>query len=229
MNWVIGNLDTIAGLSLTHIALSVPPIVLGFLISLPFGWLAARYRGTRGVILTVLGLLYTIPSLALFIFMPVVLGTGYLNPLNVVVALTIYAIALMVRSVSDGLTSVDRDVVGSATAMGYSTWRRFWTVEFPLAGPVMLAGLRVVSVSTVSLVSIGSAIGVSSLGNLFLDGLRRNIPEEVWSGIAATLLIALVFDVVLVMLGRLLMPWTRGQRATNRRRTERAVLTAVTE
>ncbi|CAN5318158.1 ABC transporter permease subunit [soil metagenome] len=228
MNWVTDNIGLIWSLALDHIALAVPPIILGFLLSIPLGWLANRYHASRGVLLTVTGLLYTIPSLPLFIALPAVLGTGILDPVNVVVGLTIYAVALMVRSVADALAAVDPGIRQAATAMGYSTWGRFWHVEFPLAGPVFLAGLRVVSVSTVSLVSIGSVIGVSSLGYLFLNGLQRDIIAEVASGIVATLVIAVVFDIILVLLGRVLMPWNRGDSPTGKRARERAVVGAVT-
>ena len=228
MNWVTNNLGLIWGLSLDHIALAAPPIILGLIISIPIGWLANRYHASRGVLLTVSGLLYTIPSLPLFIALPALLGTGILDPVNVIVGLTIYAVALMVRSVADALAAVDPGVTQAATAMGYSTWGRFWRVEFPLAGPVLLAGLRVVSVSTVSLVSIGSVIGVSSLGYLFLNGLQRNIVAEVASGIVATLVIAVVFDIVLVLAGRMLMPWNRADRKASAKARERAVDGAVT-
>ncbi|UFS60770.1 ABC transporter permease [Subtercola endophyticus] len=213
MNWVVNNFGLIWSLTLVQVTLAIPPIILGFVISLPLGWLANRFRLTRGALLTISGLLYTIPSLPLFIALPAIIGTGILDPINVVVGLTIYAVALMVRQTADALASVDPDTKQAATAMGFSGWSRFWKVEFPLAGPVLLAGLRVVSVSTVSLVSIGSVIGVTSLGYLFLNGLQRDIPGEVISGIVATLVIAIVFDFILVGIGRLLMPWTRADRS----------------
>jgi osmoprotectant transport system permease protein len=212
VNWVSSNLDLVWELTLAHIALSVPPIVVGFLLSVPIGWIANRFRLTRGTILVVLGLLYTIPSLPLFIFMPLILGTPLLSSLNVSVALTIYAVALMVRTAADGLASVDKDVLQAASAMGYSGWQRFWRVELPLSGPVLLAGLRVVSASTVSLATIGSVVGVTSLGYLFINGFQRNIPAEVVSGIVAVLLIAVVFDLLLVLLGRVALPWSRRER-----------------
>jgi osmoprotectant transport system permease protein len=115
----------------------------------------------------------------------------------------------MVRTTADALASVPKDVLQSATAMGYSSWQRFWRVELPLAGPVLLAGVRVVSVSTISLVSIGSVIGVSSLGYLFLDSFNRDFPTEALIGIVAIMIIALVFDFALVLLGRALLPWAR--------------------
>lgn len=226
MSWFLSNIELVWELVRAHIALSVPPILIGFLISIPIGWLANRYRVTRGVILVVLGLLYTIPSIPLFIFMPIFLGTPLLSPVNVVVALTLYAIALMVRSAADGLASVDKDTLLAASAMGYSGWQRFWRVELPLSGPVLLAGLRVVSASTVSLATLGVIIGVQSLGYLFTNGFQRNIPAEVVTGILATLLIAVVFDLLLVLLGRVLLPWSTRERVRARAPKRSASLVA---
>ncbi|WP_166980104.1 ABC transporter permease [Paramicrobacterium fandaimingii] len=218
MSWVVANFAQIWELTLTHVGLSVPPIVLGFILSVPLGWVAHRYAVSRSILLTVSGLLYTIPSLSLFLVLPAILGTTQLDPANVVVAMTIYAIALMVRSAADGFSSVEPSVRQSATAVGYSGWGRFWAVELPLAGPVLVAGMRVVSASTVSLISVGSLIGVSSLGYLFIDGLNRQFPTEILAGIVATIVIAVVFDVALVLIGRLLMPWTRSGAQVKRRR-----------
>ena len=209
MNWILQNLDLIGELTLAHLAIALPAIALSYAIAIPFGWLANRFRWSRGVVLTVLGLLYAIPSLPLFIALPVIIGTGLRDPINVVIALTIYGIALMVRATADGLSAVDGQVVGAATAIGFSGWTRFWRVELPLAGPVLLAGIRVVSVSTVSLTTVAAVLGVKSLGLLFTDGLQRNIPEEVLSGMVMTIIIALVLDVLLVAIGRFLMPWAR--------------------
>lgn len=218
MTWLWANLGLIWQLMLDHIALSVPPIVLGFLLALPIGWVANRHQASRGVLLSIGGVLYAIPSLPLFVMMPLILGTKILDPLNVVVALSIYALALMVRVASDALASVDTDVIASSTAIGYSDWSRFWRVELPLAGPVLLAGLRVVSVSTVSLVSVGAIVGVNSVGFLFLNGFQRGFPEEILIGIIASVLIAFVFDVALVLAGRALMPWAPVLRSVEHRR-----------
>jgi osmoprotectant transport system permease protein len=220
VNWVVDNLDLIWELTLVHLRQSVIAIVLGFLVSLPLGWLAWRYRGARGGILTVTGLLYTIPSLALLPILPVVLGTPIFSEVNLILALTIYAIALMVRSVADGLDSVDPAVRLSATAMGYGAGRRFWAVDFPLAGPVILAGLRVTAVSTIALATVGALIGVTNLGYLFTNGSQRRIIPEVLAGIIAVVVIALVIDGLLIAAGRVMMPWSRAQR----RRARRAAL-----
>lgn len=216
MTWVLNNLDLILQLTLQHIRLSIIPIVLGFVIALPLGWVAYRYRLTRGLVLTLVGLLYTIPSLALFVILPPLLGTRILSEANVLIALTIYAVAIMTRSVAEALASVDGGVTQAATAMGYSAWGRFMTVDLPLAGPVLLAGLRVVAVSTVSLLTVGIVVGVQSLGYLFTNGFQRQIIEQVLAGVVMTVLIALMFDAILVLLGRWLMPWARLSQSPRR-------------
>jgi osmoprotectant transport system permease protein len=211
VNWVWVNLDLVAGRTLDHLVLTVPPIILTFLIAVPLGTIAHRYRATRGVILTAGGLLYAVPSLPLFIMLPAIVGTSIRSPLNLIIALTLYGIALMVRVVADALASVDTGVRQSAIGVGFSPGSVFWRVDLPLAGPVLLAGMRVVAVSTVSLATVGAVIGVQSLGSLFTDGFQRGIQEEIVAGIVATVLLAVLFDAALVGLGRLLMPWQRVQ------------------
>ncbi|MDQ1527407.1 MAG: osmoprotectant transport system permease protein [Microbacteriaceae bacterium] len=216
MNWLFNNLDVIGSAIVAHLATALPAIVLSFVLSIPIGWLANRFRWSRGFLLTVCALLYAIPSLPLFILLPLVIGTGLRDSINVVISMTIYGIALMARSTADGLASVDADVRQSATAMGFSPWSRFWRVELPLAGPVLLAGLRVVSVSTISLTTVGAVLGIESLGSLFTDGFQRNIPLEILTGIVLTIAMALVIDLLIVLLGRALMPWTRPVSAHSR-------------
>ncbi|GAA0482489.1 ABC transporter permease [Microbacterium aurantiacum] len=217
MTWVLNNLDLIWELTVVHLRQSVIAIILGFLVAVPIGWVAWRFTRLRGSILTVTGLLYTIPSLALLPILPVVLGTLYRSELNLIFALTIYAVALMVRSVADGLDAVDPAVRLSATAMGYGTVRRFFAVDFPLAGPVILAGLRVTAVSTIAVATVGALVGITNLGYLFTNGLQRRIIAEVVAGIIAVVLIAVIIDLVLVAAGRIAMPWTRAQRRRARR------------
>jgi osmoprotectant transport system permease protein len=209
MVWLWQNLELVLGLTLDHARLSVVPVLVSLIASIPLGWLASQNRVLRTVLLTVGGILFTIPSLALFASLPAILGTRILDESNVVVALCIYGVAVMVRGSADAFASVPRDVIGSSTAIGYSRWGRFWAVELPLAGPVLLASIRVVSVTTVSLLSVGSVIGVTTLGYLFLDGYQRSFPTEVVIGIIFIVIIALLFDLVLVLLGRVLLPWTR--------------------
>jgi osmoprotectant transport system permease protein len=207
MTWAWDNRDHILDLTLTHAWLSAVPVVLGFAIALPIGWYASRHPRLRSPLLGVGSVLYSIPSLPLFVILPGVLGTGFLSPINVVVALTIYAAAIMVRSSTDAFTSVSPVVLDAAEATGYSARQRGLAVELPLAGPVLLAGLRVISVSTVSLVSVGALIGVSSLGSFFTDGFRRSFTTEIVVGVIGIVVLALVFDTLLVLAGRVLMPW----------------------
>jgi osmoprotectant transport system permease protein len=219
VTWVWSNLDLIWERTLQHLVLSVPPIILSFVIALPLGWLANRYRPSRGIILTLGGLLYAIPSLPLLVVLPFIVGVMLRSQANMIIALTLYGIALMVRVVADALDSVDPEIRQSATAVGFSRWTEFWQVQLPLAGPVLLAGMRVVTVSTVSLVTVGAVIGVASLGSLFTDGFQRNIQAEIISGLVATVALALLLDAGLVLLGRLLMPWTRSSRISPERST----------
>lgn len=210
MQWFIENFDYVLSLALQHLSLALVPLVLGLVISVPLGQLARQNRAFRGFILTASSILYTVPSLALFIMLPVILGTRILDPVNVVVALTIYAVALLVRSTIDAFDSVDADTRQAAVAMGYKPLSRFLTVDLPLSLPVLFAGLRVVSVSNISLVSVAALLGVGNLGILFTNGLQRNFVTEIVVGIVAILFLALVMDVLLVLLERVLTPWTRA-------------------
>lgn len=228
MTWLWENLELVLGLAGDHARLSVIPILVSLIAAVPLGWLATLHPAARSVILFVSGAAFTIPSLALFIVLPAVLGTRILDELNVVVALSIYGVAVMARGAADAFASVPQDVMNSSTAVGYSRAGRFWTVELPLAGPVILASLRVVAVSTISLLTVGSLIGVQSLGYLFLNGYQRTFPTEVVIGIVAVMLLAVIFDQVLVLVGRVLLPWTRVQSRAERRRLSR-VASEVTQ
>jgi osmoprotectant transport system permease protein len=212
MKWVTQNLDLIWELTLIHVRHSVLPLVLAVLVSVPLGYLAWRYRSLRGLIITGTGLLFTVPSLALLFLLPLVLGISALSEINLLLALTIYAIALLVRAVVDGLDSVDFDTRVAATALGYRPVQRLLKVEFPLAGSVFLAGLRVAAVSTIALATVGILVGVNNLGYLFTNGLQRRIPGELLAGLVAVALIAIVVDVLLMLAGRWLMPWRLPQK-----------------
>jgi osmoprotectant transport system permease protein len=207
--WIGRNLDLISTRILEHLALTAPAIVIGFVLSIPLGYWASRSRVARSVLLSVGGILYTIPSIALLVLVPVTLGLTILNPLNLVFALSIYSLAIMVRSAADAFASVSAEVRASATATGFSGVQRFFVVELPLAGPVLLAGVRVVSVSTVSLASVGALIGIEQLGSFFTDAFQRQFLTEAIVGIASILLIAAVFDVILTRIARVLLPWDR--------------------
>lgn len=210
MEWFLSNTGMVLERAGQHLVLALVPMVLGLVISIPLAQLARVHPALRSVVLTASSLLYTIPSLALFIILPPLLGTRILDPLNVIVALTIYAVALLVRAALDAFDSVAEDLRQAAIAMGYKPGRRFFDIDLPLSLPVLFAGLRVVSVSNISLVSVAALLGVGNLGMLFTDGLQRNFVTEVVVGIVAILILALLMDAVLVVLERLLTPWTRA-------------------
>ena len=210
MDWFLANSPMVFERAGQHLVLALVPMVLGLLISIPLAQVSRRHSALRQLVGTVSSLLYTIPSLALFIILPPLLGTRILDPLNVIVALTIYAVALLVRAAMDAFDSVDDDLRQAAVAMGYKPAARFLQIDLPLSLPVMFAGLRVVSVSNISLVSVAALLGVGNLGMLFTDGLQRNFVTEVVVGIVAILLLAVVMDALLVILERVLTPWTRA-------------------
>jgi osmoprotectant transport system permease protein len=213
MTWFQDNSDKVVDLLLSHLWLSALPILLGFVLALPVGWYANRHRRIRGFVLSLGGIFYTVPSLAFFLILPSIIGTGFLDPTNVVVALTVYALAIMVRSSTDAFESVSPAVLDAASATGYGSAGRALFVELPLAGPVLLAGLRVVAVSTVSLVSVGALIGVDNLGSLFTEGYRTDNDAEILIGVFGIVLLALAYDLLLVVAGRLLMPWAQARQS----------------
>ena len=201
----------ILGYLWNHVWLSVLPVIIGLVIALPLGWLVNRFRWAYPPVITIAGLLYTIPSLVLFVAMPGLLGTKVLSAINVVVALTIYAVALLVRVVADGLSSVPADAKQAATAMGYKPSGRFFGVELPLAVPVIAAGIRVATVSNVSLVAVSTFIGTLQLGTLFTDGLGLTVGRywPILIGIILSVLLALVLDTIIVFAARWATPWRR--------------------
>ncbi|SFS39885.1 ABC transporter permease [Saccharopolyspora flava] len=193
-----------------HLYLSLLPLLLGVLLALPLGRLAQRVGWLREALQNIANVFYTIPSLALFVILPGLMGTPLLSPLNVIIALTLYTAALLVRPVRDALDSVPGHIVAAATAMGYRPGRRLLAVELPLAVPVLAAAVRVASVSNISLVSVGALVGIGGLGRLFTDGFQRDYPEQIVIGIVLTLLLALIVDLLLVLLWRLATPWARS-------------------
>ncbi|NLG19829.1 MAG: ABC transporter permease subunit [Actinomycetales bacterium] len=207
------DLSEVLDLAVSHAWLAGLPLLIGLLISLPLGWVALRRRWLYPPVIAGTGLLYTIPSLALFVLLPGILGTQILDPLNVIVAMTLYTIALLTRTVADGLGSVPDHVRQAATAMGYGPVRRFFVVELPLAVPVISAGLRVAAVSNVSMVSVAALIGVSQLGMLFTDGFSRSAMGPIVVGVIACVLLAILFDLLILLVTRVLTPWLRVVRA----------------
>jgi osmoprotectant transport system permease protein len=204
-SWIPSNWSTIWQLIQENAYLGVVPALIGLAISLPVGIVAARWRWFYPPVLTVINVIYAIPSLALFIALIPAFG---LTDTNVVIALTVFSLCVIVPNVVAGLRSVPDPVRQAATAMGYGSLRRLATVELPLAVPVIIGGLRVGVVSGISLASVGQLIGVSSLGYLFTDGLQRSFPTEIYVGLVLVIALALACDLVLVAIKRALTPWT---------------------
>jgi osmoprotectant transport system permease protein len=192
--------------------LALVPLVIGIVLAILLGWVGHRWAPVRRVLLVLANLLYTIPSLALFVVIPGIIGSKILDSVNVIVALTIYTTALLVRPVLDALDAVPQHIIAAATAIGFRAPRRFFGVELPLSVPVLAAGVRVASVSNISLVSVGALIGTGGLGVLFTDGFQREYFSPIVVGIVLTLLLALVVDALLVLLRTVLTPWERAGR-----------------
>ena len=204
------NGEAVLDALLQHIWLALLPVAIAFVLSLPLGWMVVRYGWARHPLLTASSIVYTVPSLALFLLLPGVLGTGILDPLNVVVALALYSLALLVRTTSDGLASVDPRAIQAATAMGYTPLRRWFAVELPLSLPVVLAGLRVATVANISMVTVSALIGIESLGSLFTRGFQLNFyVPPIFIGLVLSVLLALVADLAIVLAQRAVTPWAR--------------------
>jgi osmoprotectant transport system permease protein len=217
MKWLEQSLGMVAELTLVHLAISVPAILLSLLIAVPLGRLAFRRRWVGGPLLALVGVTYAIPSIALLIIVPSLLGTPLRSPSNLVIVLTIYGVAILSRGVADAFAAVPAETLTAADAIGYSRTARFWVIELPLAAPLIIAALRVVVVSTISLVTIGSIIGISSLGTLFTDGFQRGIVAEVVTGLVMTVVLAFALDGLCVLGERALLPWTRRRPRAARR------------
>jgi osmoprotectant transport system permease protein len=207
--WLDRNLDVVLEDVQEHIEIALIALLFGVLIAFPLGLVAYRWRAAYGPLLALTQILYTVPSLALFVLLINVTGLG---PEPVIIGLTIYSLVILVRNLVEGLRAVPRDVIDAATAMGYRQTRRLFAVELPIALPAIIAGLRVAAVSNISLVSVGALIGTGGLGQLFIHGFQIDNPIEIWTGIVATLLLAVVVDLLIVGGGRLLTPWTRAVR-----------------
>lgn len=224
--WINTQLPGIMQQFWQHAWLSVVPVLVALVVSIPLGALAHRYGWLRPPLVTIASLIYTIPSLALFVVLPGLLGTKILDPINVVVALTLYSVALLVRTVADALDTVPDEVRRAAVAMGYRPVRRLFAVDLPIAVPVIGAGLRVATVSNVSLVAVAALIGVPQLGSLFTEGFQDDFATPIIVGIVGCLVLALAFDLLIVIAVRLLTPWRRAGRVRRRDRVDTAAAAA---
>jgi osmoprotectant transport system permease protein len=203
-SWISANGAQIWQLTKQNMILGIIPPLIGLVISVPLGIIATRWRWFYPPTLTVVNVIYAIPALALFIALIPALG---LTDTNVIVALTLFSLCVIVPNVVAGLRGVPPSVRQAATAMGYGALRRLITVELPVAVPVIMGGLRIAMVSSISLASVGQLIGVSSLGYLFIDGEQRDFPTEIYVGLVLIIALALACDLILVGVRRALTPW----------------------
>jgi len=207
-SWIPSNWSEIWELTKQNAFLGIVSPLIGLAISLPLGILAARWRWFYPPTLVVINVVYAIPSLALFVVLIPAFG---LTDTPVVIGLTAFSLCVILPNVVAGLRGVPAPVKQAATAMGYGPLRRLIAVELPLATPVIIAGLRVGVVSSISLASVGQIIGVSSLGYLFIDGLQRSFPTEIYVGIFMVLALAVICDLILVAVRYVLTPWSSGR------------------
>ncbi|MCW2686741.1 MAG: transporter permease [Mycobacterium sp.] len=212
MNYLLTHLDDAWALTLIHLRLSLVPVLIGLIIAVPLGALVQRTTVLRRLTTVTASIIFTVPSLALFVVLPLIIPTRILDEANVIVALTLYTTALLVRAVPEALDAVPADVRDAATAIGYKPFTRVMKVELPLAIPVLVAGLRVVAVTNISMVSVGSVIGIGGLGTWFTEGYQSDKSDQIVAGIIAIFVVAIVVDTVIMLAGRAVTPWTRAGR-----------------
>jgi osmoprotectant transport system permease protein len=217
MHYLLTHLGDAWTLTLIHLRMSLVPVLIGLLIAVPLGVLVQHAPIPRRLTTAAASVVFTVPSLALFVALPVIIGTRILDELNVLVALTAYTTALMVRAVLEALDAVPLQVRDAATAVGYSPIKRIVKVELPLSIPVMSAGLRVVVVTNIAMVSVGSVIGIGGLGTWFTEGYQTDKSDQILAGIIALFVLAVVTDMSIVLGTRLATPWVRPGGATRRR------------
>ncbi|MGV0809931.1 ABC transporter permease [Mycolicibacterium setense] len=214
MRYLLNHLDDLWVLTVVHLRLSLVPIVLGLLIAVPLGAAVQRTTALRRMTTLTASIIFTIPSLALFVVLPLIIPTRILDEANVIVALTLYTTALLVRAVPEALDAVPEQVRDAATAVGYRPLLRMLKVELPLAIPVLTAGLRVVAVTNISMVSVGSVIGIGGLGTWFTEGYQSNKSDQIIAGIIAIFVLAVVIDSLIMLAGRAITPWNRQPRTS---------------
>ncbi len=209
--WILDHLDDLGLRTLQHFGLAALAIGVGFALSLALSIVAVRFRRSLGPILTIGGILYTIPSLALFAALVPVTG---LSILTAEVPLVLYTLLIFIRNMVAGFDGVPAEVIEAADGMGYARRTRLLEVELPLAVPLIVAGLRLAAVSTIGLVVISGIIGdrFGGLGFFIFEGYRHSFPTEIVAGAVPSVVLALAVDRALVAIGRRLTPWAGLER-----------------
>ncbi|MEI7544826.1 MAG: ABC transporter permease [Mycobacteriaceae bacterium] len=209
MHYLLTHLGNAWALTLIHLRLALIPIALGLLIAVPLGSLVWRHTAWRRVTTFTASIIFTIPSLALFVVLPLIIPTRILDEANVIVALTLYTAALLVRAVPEALDAVPGAVRDAAEAVGYTRLGQLLKIELPLSLPVLVAGLRVVAVTNISMVAVGSVIGIGGLGTWFTEGYQSDKSDQIVAGIIAIFVLAVLIDIAILLAGRLITPWAR--------------------
>ena len=213
MHYLLTHLDSAWTLTLIHLRLSLVPVLLGLLIAVPLGALVWRHVALRRLTTLTASIIFTVPSLALFVVLPLIIPTRILDEANVIIALTLYTTALLVRAVPEALDAVPAHVRDAAAAVGYTRIGQLIKVELPLSVPVLTAGLRVVAVTNISMVAVGSVIGIGGLGTWFTEGYQSDKSDQIVAGIIAIFVLAVIIDVLILAMGRLITPWARKTKA----------------
>jgi osmoprotectant transport system permease protein len=208
-DWIVDNLDQIGRRLGEHVYMTVLAVVIGFAISFALAMLIRDRPRLYGPIIGISGVLYAIPSVALFALL--VPFTG-LSVLSAEIALVSYTLVILIRNIVTGLEGVPRDVVEAAVGMGYTPAQRLWRVELPIAMPVIVAGLRIATVTTIGLVTITTLIGAGGLGYLIVNtGIRRFFDTSTYTGVVLSVALAVAADLLLLALQRRLTPWARAR------------------
>jgi osmoprotectant transport system permease protein len=207
-DWVSDHIDEIVDALWQHIYLTVVAVTLGFVLALMMALVVVRWRWTYAPLAGFAGVLYAIPSLALFGFLVAIpfFGLGFRTA---EVALVSYTLLILLRNIVAGLDGVPPATREAADGMGFERWRRLSRVDLPLASPVIIAGLRIATVTTVGLVTVAGLVGAGGFGDLITDGLGRNFPTPIVVGAVGSVLLAIAFDLTFVVVERLLTPWAR--------------------
>jgi osmoprotectant transport system permease protein len=211
LDWVLEHLDTLAQRIGEHMLVTVIAVVVGFIISFALALAVRRYPRIYGPILAISGILYAIPSIALFVlFIPI---TG-LSLLTAEIALVSYTLVILVRNIVTGLRGVPADVIEAARGMGYTDRQRLWRIELPIALPIIVAGVRIATVTTIGLVTIATLIGMGGLGYLIVNiGVQRRFPTATITGVVIVVLLSTIVDLSLQVLQRRLTPWAAARAA----------------
>jgi osmoprotectant transport system permease protein len=191
---------------LEHIQLTVIAVAIGFLVSFVIGILVARKASIYGPVTWVTGVMYTIPSLALFALLVPVTG---LTIVTAEIGLVSYTLLILIRSIVSGIRAVPDDVLDAAIGMGYGRWKLLWLVELPLATAVIIAGVRVATITTIGLTTVTALIGQGGLGALILEGILRFFSTPLIVGALLSIALAVAADALLALIQRIVTPWTR--------------------